>query len=63
MWFNIDTRGHKKAQKSQNIPVGPEEPPWVITRIQNPGWQKVKFDLSVVIKNKLGLSFVKFSAA
>ena len=25
MWFNIDTRGHKKAQKSQNIAVGPEE--------------------------------------
>ena len=27
MWFNIDTRGHKKAQKSQNIAVGPEPPP------------------------------------
>ena len=23
MWFNIDTRGHKKAPKSQNIAVGP----------------------------------------
>ena len=22
MWFNIDTRGHKKAQKRQNIAVG-----------------------------------------
>ena len=33
MWFNIDTRGHKKAQKRQNIGVGPEDPPpWVITR-------------------------------
>ena len=27
MWFNIDTRGHKKAKKSQNIAVGPEDPP------------------------------------
>ena len=27
MWFNIDTRGHKKAQKRQNIAVGPEDPP------------------------------------
>ena len=25
MWFNIDTRGHKKAQKRQNIAVGPED--------------------------------------
>ena len=24
MWFNIDTRGHKKNPKSQNIAVGPE---------------------------------------
>ena len=27
MWFNIDARGHKKAQKRQNIAVGPEDPP------------------------------------
>ena len=27
MGFNIDTRGHKKAQKRQNIAVGPEDPP------------------------------------
>ena len=26
MGFNIDTRGHKKAQKRQNIAVGPEDP-------------------------------------
>ena len=25
MWFNIDTRRHKKAPKSQNISVGPEK--------------------------------------
>ena len=43
MGFNIDTRGHKKAQKRQNIAVGPEDPPpRVITRIQNPRWQRVK---------------------
>ena len=28
MGFNIVTRGHKKASKSQNIVVGPEAPPW-----------------------------------
>ena len=27
MWFNIDIRGNKKAQKSQNKAVGPEDPP------------------------------------
>ena len=27
MGFNIDTRGHKKAQKRQIIAVGPEDPP------------------------------------
>ena len=27
MWFNIVTRGHKEAPKSQNIAVGPEDPP------------------------------------
>ena len=27
MWFNIDTKEHKKARKSQNIAVGPEDPP------------------------------------
>ena len=27
MWVNIDTWGHKKAQKWQNIAVGPEDPP------------------------------------
>ena len=42
MGFNIDTRGHKKAQKRQNIAVGPEDPPRVMTGIQNPGWQRVK---------------------
>ena len=26
MWFNIDTRVHKKGQKSQNKAVGPEDP-------------------------------------
>ena len=25
--FNIDTRGHKKTQKRQNIDGGPEDPP------------------------------------
>ena len=39
MWFNIHTRGHKKKPKSQNIAVGPEVR--VITRILNPGWQRV----------------------
>ena len=37
MWFNINTRVHQKAQKRQNIAVGPEDPlgnyqdpkPWV----------------------------------
>ena len=50
MWFNIDTRGHKKAQKRQNIAVGPEDPlPQVITRIQNPGSERVnKAKLSLV---------------
>ena len=41
MWFNIDTRGHKKAPKRQNKAVGPEDPPRVITSIRNPGWQRV----------------------
>ena len=25
MWVNIDARGHKKARKSPNIAVGPED--------------------------------------
>ena len=27
MWFNIDTRGHEEAPKSQNLAVVPEDPP------------------------------------
>ena len=49
MWFSIDSRGHKKAPKSQNIAVGPEDPPWVITRIQKTGWQRVKNRIFVVM--------------
>ena len=47
MWVNIDTKGHKKAPKSRNItPL----PPRVITRIQNPGWERVKLARKVKVK-------------
>ena len=38
MGFNIDTKGHKKAQKRQNIAVGPEDAsPWSLPGSKTPG--------------------------
>ena len=42
MWFNIDTRGHKKAKKWQNIAVGPEDPPGYLPGSKNPGDKGLK---------------------
>ena len=42
IWVNIDTRWHTKSLKSQNIAVGPQDPPHEITRIRYPMSQRVK---------------------
>ena len=48
MWFNIDTRGHKKAQKSQNIAVGPEDPPPRYLPVsKTPGHKGLSFFLTI----------------
>ena len=44
MGFNIDTRGHKKAKKRQNIAVGPEDPPPLILII----WENKIFVYDII---------------
>ena len=49
------TRGMKRTPKSKNIAVGPE-PPWKITRIQNPGSERSS-PFEVVFILRLSLHF------
>ena len=49
MWINIDTRGHKKAQKWQNIAVGPEAPPpGELPGSKTPGDKGLKSSLEIL---------------
>ena len=43
MWVNIDTRGHSKAQKNQNITVGPEDRPGKLPGSKIPGQKGLIF--------------------
>ena len=50
IWVNIDTRGRTKSPGSQNIAVGPWDPPPIITRIRYPMSQRVKEKLQNLIQ-------------